>query len=204
MHLFHRHTIFIYALKIKGFRMRHSMCTLFPSDAALAPWCLTLLQPFLNISIHSQTLCCSTTLFPLCTDILLYILAPGSLSAHTKCSLFAALLSCKWKVGCPSLWHDTYDSNGWSRSDHQNIVEGGSERERETICIALFPTSSAANRKKCTCIADNYWLTFIKLFLSCNFYLASRWNWFFGRTFFFSIISVVLSRNVSKSLSWEF
>jgi hypothetical protein len=38
----------------------------------------------LNLSIHSQTVRCVTTLFPHCTDILLCISAPGTPSAHEK------------------------------------------------------------------------------------------------------------------------
>jgi hypothetical protein len=58
--------------------------------------CLALVRPFLNLSIHSQTICCDKTLFPYCTDIILCILTPGTPSAHKNVSLSPALLWCKW------------------------------------------------------------------------------------------------------------
>lgn len=45
---------------------------------------LTLRRSFLNLSINSQTIPCDTTLFPHCTDILLFISAPGTPSVHKK------------------------------------------------------------------------------------------------------------------------
>jgi hypothetical protein len=45
---------------------------------------LTLRRPFLNPSIHSQTIRCDMTLFPHYTDILPCISAPGTPSAHKK------------------------------------------------------------------------------------------------------------------------
>jgi hypothetical protein len=87
--------------------------------------CLTLVRPFLNLSIHSQTIHRDKTLFPYYTDITLCILTPGTLSAHKNGSLPSALLWCKMKLECPCLWHKTYERNGLSRSHlHHNGRRG--------------------------------------------------------------------------------
>jgi hypothetical protein len=61
------------------------------------------------------------TLFPYCTDIILCISTPGTLSAHKNGSLPSVLLWCKWNWECPCLWQKTHDRNGLSRSHlHHN------------------------------------------------------------------------------------
>jgi len=65
------------------------------------------------------------TLFPYCTDIILFISTPGTPSAHKNGSLPSALLWCKWNCECPCLWPKTHDRNGLSRSHlHQNGRRG--------------------------------------------------------------------------------
>jgi hypothetical protein len=83
--------------------------------------CLTLVRPFLNLSIHLQTIRCNVTLFPYCTDILLCISATGTPSAHKNGSLPSALFWCKLIAECSCLWHKTHDRYGLSRSHlHHN------------------------------------------------------------------------------------
>jgi hypothetical protein len=57
---------------------------------------INVVRPFLNVSIHSQTIRCDMTLFPYCNDIILCILEPGTPSAHKNVSLPSALVWCKW------------------------------------------------------------------------------------------------------------
>jgi hypothetical protein len=57
------------------------------------------------------------------------------------------------------------------------MMGGGGEWERPYV-LHCFQPALQPTAKKCTCIADNYWLTFIKWFLSCSFYLVSSWNCF--------------------------
>jgi hypothetical protein len=87
--------------------------------------CLTLVRPFLNLSIHLQTIRCNMTLFPYCIDILLCISAPGTPSAHKNESLLSALFWCKLYAECPCLRHKTHDRNGLSRPHlHHNGRRG--------------------------------------------------------------------------------
>jgi len=79
-----------------------------------------MLNTFATIFEHFNLLVDTPLLFSLSADILLYSSALGSPSAHTKYSLFVAVLSLKWKAGCPSLWYETHYGNARSWSDCEN------------------------------------------------------------------------------------
>ena len=85
---------------------------------------LTLRRPFLNLSIHSQTIRCDTPLFPHCTDILLCVSGPGIPSAHKKqinvpFSSLASMKSVASKFMARSLQHRSHlHHNGRREVDH--------------------------------------------------------------------------------------
>jgi len=62
--------------------------------------CLTLVRPFLNLSLHQQTIRCDMTLFPYCTDIILRILTRGYTFTPQKCitALCSSLVQVKLGV----------------------------------------------------------------------------------------------------------
>jgi len=122
--------------------------------------CLTLVRPFLKLLIHSQTIRCNMTLFPYCTDIILCILAPGTPLAHKKGSLPSALLWYKWKWSV-----HVHGTKLRTEMDYQGHTCTTMVGEEQTMCILSCPTSSIANCKTCTYIADNFWLTYVFCFI---------------------------------------
>ena len=118
--------------------------------------CVTLVWPLLNLSTHSQTIHCDKTLLPYCTDIILCILAPGTPSAHKNGSLPSALLLCKWNWSV-----HVYGTKFMTEMDYQGHTCTTMVGEEQTVCVLSCPSSSIANCKTCTYIADNFWLTYV-------------------------------------------
>jgi hypothetical protein len=109
------------------------------------------------LSMRKESDMSDMTLFPYYPDILC-ISAPGTPQPIKNRSLPSALLWCKWKVDCSSLWHKTHDRNGLPRS---HLHHNSRRQVDHTYCI--MPNQQCNQLHICIYIVDNFLLTLVQL-----------------------------------------